>query len=1054
MLLSQLKYRYIGPVGNRFSAVAGVPGDPNTYYAGAASGGIWKTTDGGIHWEPIFDKQPVSSIGALAVAPSDPNVVWAGTGESFIRSHISIGDGIYRSTDAGKTWTHMGLDNTGRIARVLIHPTDLGVVYACALGHAYGPQDERGVYRTLDGGKTWDRVLFVDRNTGCSDIAMDPSNPRILFAGMWQLEIHTWGRESGGPGSGLYKSTDGGATWKKVTGNGLPTRVTGKHALAIARTDPNRIYALIETGDGVPFHGQETDRGILWRSDDGGEKWQVVSYDRQLSGRQAYYTRMAVATDNENEAYFLTASYSRTLDGGKTLDSIPQGGVPGGDHHDMWIDPTNASRMIVGHDQGLSISVNRGRTWFRTQLAVAQMYHATVDNQIPYYVYGNRQDGPSYRGPSNSRIGGSGGGGGGIPRGEWHAVGGGESGWATPDTADPNIIWSSASGSGSVGGIAVRYDERTRQALHAEIWPLSTIGFPAADVKYRFVWTAPLTISPHDHNRVYLGSQYVHLTTDGGQSWKVISPDLTLNDKSKQGVSGGLTPDDIGVEYAGVVFAIAESPLKAGLLWAGTNDGLLHLSRDGGQSWTNVTANIPNLPPWGTVSNVEPSRYDTATAYITVDFHQMNNRDPFVYKTTDYGKSWKQIVNGIPRSPLSYAHVVREDLVRRGLLYLGTENALYVSFNDGEAWQPLQTNLPHAPVYWLTIQPRFNDLVVATYGRGFWILDDITPLQQLTPQVQASDAHLFAPRPAYRFRLLTGAPATMSDDQTAGQNPTYGASIHYYLKAAPKDSTVPITVTILDGQGQTVRTLKGTRNAGINRIHWDLRNDSTQQARLRTSPLYAPNTRPGPEGWWPAPAIGRMSVLMPPGKYMVKLRAGAQEFTQSLVVLKDPSSGGSEEEIQAQTKLLLDIQREVNAGVEAINTTEQIRSELQQLRAVLAADSTAKDLRTAADSLEQKLIAVEGNLHELKLTGRGQDNVRWPTRLVGQIFYLGGGLASADFAPTTQQVEVARLLRDELQKYRGELDQLLAGDLGRFNARLKERGIPNIVTAPPPRRTS
>ncbi|HXF05439.1 MAG TPA: sialidase, partial [Blastocatellia bacterium] len=816
-----LRYRYIGPVGNRVTSIVGVPGQPNIYYAGAASGGIWKTTDGGVTWQPIFDDQPVSSIGSLAVAPSDPNIVWAGTGEDCIRSHISIGNGIYKSLDAGKTWMHMGLEKTGRIGRIVIDPQNPDIVLACALGHAYGPQPERGVFRTTDGGKTWERTLFVDENTGCSDIAMDPNNPRILFAGMWQLEIHTWGRESGGPGSGLYMSRDGGVTWKRLTGRGLPTREVGKIAVAVAPSNSNRVYAIIETGDGVPWKGKETDRGTLWRSDDGGETWRVVSYDHYVNGRAHYYSHLAVAPDNENEVYFLTAAFSVSFDGGQTINPVPPGSSPGGDNHEMWIDPKNPNRMAVANDGGVSLSTTRGRTWQRIQLPIAQMYHVTVDNQIPYYVYGNRQDGPSTRGPSNSRLMGFGGSPGIIPRGEWHSVGGGESGWATPDPVDPNIIWSSASGSGSVGGIVVRYDERTRQARNVEVWPDSTIGWPAAELKYRFVWTFPLTISPHDHNTVYVGSQYVHRTTDGGQSWQVISPDLTSNDKSRQQISGGLTPDNIGVEYAPVVFAIAESPREKGVIWAGTNDGLVHITRDGGRTWTNVTANIPNLPPWGTVSNIEPSRHQAGKAYITVDFHQVNNRDPYVYKTTDYGKTWKLITNGIPRSPLSYAHCIREDPVRPGLLYLGTENALYVSFDDGENWQPLQMNLPHAPVYWLVVQEHFNDLVVATYGRGFWILDDITPLQQLTPQVLAAEAHLFAPRPAYRFHPIT-PPMMMSNDPTAGQNPPYGASINYYLKSVPSGD---VTIRILDARGQLVRTLQGTKQAGLNRVWWDLRTE-------------------------------------------------------------------------------------------------------------------------------------------------------------------------------------------------------------------------------------
>ena len=554
----QLPWRYIGPEGNRFSAAVGIPGDASTYYVGAASGGIYKTADAGVTWRAIFDDQPVASIGALAIAPSDPNVVWAGTGEGKIRSHISVGQGIYKSTDAGKSWTLMGLEQTGRISRLVIDPKNPDVVLACALGHAYGPQPDRGVFRTIDGGRTWTKTLFVDENTGCSDIAMDLDNPRILFAGMWQLEIHTWGRTSGGPGSGLFGSRDGGATWKKLSGHGLPARPVGKVAVAIAHSNPSRVYALIETGDGAPWDGKETDAGQVFRSDDGGETWKVVSYDHQAMGRPHYYSRMAVAPDNPNEAYFLTASFARSIDGGETLTQVPRDEAPGGDHHDMWIDPTNANRMIVAHDQGLSISTNRGRSWLRQRLTNAQMYHVTVDNEIPYNVLGNKQDEPTYRGPSNSRLAS-----GIIPRAMWHAVGGGESGFATPDPTDSNVIWSSASGSGMVGGIVVRFDEKRRQFRNVEVWPDQSNG-PAEGVKYRFVWDAPLLVSPHDHDTVYTGSQHVHRTTNGGQSWEVISPDLTLNDRGRMGASGGLTGDNIGVEYAGVVYGLAESPLERG----------------------------------------------------------------------------------------------------------------------------------------------------------------------------------------------------------------------------------------------------------------------------------------------------------------------------------------------------------------------------------------------------------------------------------------------------------------------------------------------------------
>jgi len=1028
----QLRWRHIGPEGNRFSAAAGIPGDPSTYYVGAASGGIYKTTDAGVHWQPIFDGQSVASIGSLAVAPSDPNVVWAGTGEGKLRSHISVGQGIYKSTDAGRTWTLMGLEQTGRIPRLVIDPKSPDTVLACALGHAYGPQPDRGVFRTTDGGKTWTKTLFVDENTGCSDIAMDSNNPRTLFAGMWQIEVHTWGRTSGGPCSGLYTSRDGGATWKKLTGRGLPARQVGKVAVAISQSNPNRVYALIETGDGAPWDGKETDAGQIFRSEDGGESWRVVSYDHVAMGRPHYYSRMAVAPDDEDEAYFLTASYSRTIDGGLTLAVVPRAEAPGGDHHDIWIDPTNANRMIVVHDQGLSISINRGRTWFRQRLTNAQMYHVTTDNQVPYNVFGNKQDEPTYRGPSNSRLAGSV-----IPRAMWHAVGGGESGFATPDPVDSNVIWSRASGSGMVGGIVVRFDEARRQFRNVEVWPDQSNG-PAEGVKYRFVWDAPLLISPHDHNTIYTASQHVHRTTNGGQSWEVISPDLTLNDRSRMGSSGGLTPDNIGVEYAGVVYGLAESPKERGLIWAGTNDGLLQLTRDGGKTWTNVTKNIPSLPPWGSLRSIVASRYDAATAYLTVDFHQVNNRDPFVYKTTDYGKTFKAITSGIPKSMLSYARIICEDPVRRGLLYVGTENGIYVSFDDGENWQPLQNNLPHAPVSGITVQEHFNDLVISTYGRGFWILDDLTPLQQMTPQVLAADAHLFPPRPAYRFRPIT-APSSPYDDPTIGENPPYGAAINYHLKSAPAG---PVTVTILDQTGAVVRTLSAPATAGLNRMYWDLRYEPTNAIRMRTNPLLpAPHVRLGPQGWR-APSGGgaAISILAPPGTYTVKLSVGGTEQTRPLVVRKDPHSGGTEADIQAQTEMLFNLRRDLNTAIDVLNRIEIVRSQLESLGRVV--DDVS--VRKAADDLNKTFTDLEMTLIDLRITG-GQDGVRYAAKLISHFGYLANGLSNADFRPTNQQAEVQELLAGRVRDTVTRFDALVAKDLAAFNDLLSSRNIQHVV---------
>ena len=1045
-LYRKLAFRYIGPVGNRVSSVAGVPGDPLVYYAGAASGGIFKTTDAGATWKPVFDDQPVSSIGSLAVDPSDPDVVWAGTGEPWIRSHISTGMGIYKSTDAGKTWKLMGLENTGRIARIAIDPKHPDTVYAATMGHGFGPQQERGLYRTSNGGKTWDRVLFVDENTGCSDVVMSPDDPRVLFAGMWQFVMHTWGQMSGGPGSGIFMSRDGGTTWNRLRGHGLPDQEVGKIGLAISRSDPRRIYAIIETGTGEPWKDKPTAAGYLWRSDDGGENWRMMTPSHDVAGRPHYYSRMAVEPDNPDDLYFLTASYSKSEDGGQTLQvtrgypltagGSALGAPPQGDFHDIWIDPTNANRIAVSSDGGIGISVNRGQTWNRIQLPNAQIYHVTTDHQIPYFVYGNRQDGPSYRGPSNSRVSGYGEFVPAISRDQWMSVGGGESGWTIPDFTDPNIVWSSGTAAGSIGGSIDRYDERTRQYRNVEVWPDLTEGFPAGELKFRFNWTFPVAMSPHDHNKIYVGSQFVHMSENGGQSWQVISPDLTLNDKSKEGSSGGLTGDNIGAEYGDTLISIAESPAQADIIWAGSNDGQIQVTRNGGKTWANVTSNIPDLPPWGTIYTIDPSPHSAGKAYITVDLHLQNNRDPFVYRTSDYGKTWTNIGATIPKSQLSYAHSIKEDPVRPGMLYLGTENGLYVSFDDGDSWRPLQLNLPHAPVYGIAVQEQFNDLVLATYGRGFWILDDITALRQMTSAVLDANAHLFTLRPAYRFRGITPR-AAIAYDPTDGQNPLYGADINYYLKSIPAGD---VRLTILDKNGKIVRIMHGTKNAGINRVWWDLRYAPLPKVVLRTSPIYA--------SWMNIPEKGRsigsrMSLLASPGKYTVKLIVNGQALTQPLVVVKDPHSAGTEADIDAQFAFLETVEQNAKDVGEMISQSEDARKELASLE-----NSPTGDIKKAASGLNQDMTDLEENLYQLRITG-GQDGMRWPGKLQEKLAHLAGELEEGDFAPTSQQIAVNKQYTAQIRGLQIRMLQLMNKNLSDLNILLKEHNIPVIVVGQP-----
>jgi photosystem II stability/assembly factor-like uncharacterized protein len=1028
---SGLDYRTVGPVGNRVSAVIGEPGNANVYYIGAASGGVFKSVDGGHSWRPIFDDQPALSIGALALAPSDPNVVWAGTGEAFIRSNVSIGNGVYRSTDGGESWTHMGLEKSGRVGRIVIHPTNPDIVFVAAVGHLYGPQKERGIYRTRDGGETWEQVLFSGENSGGIDIVMNPGNPRILFAATWQMRIWTWGRTSGGPESGLWMSRDGGDTWTRLEGHGLPRGTLGKIGLAMSPDDPSRVYALIETNSNDGFEPLEDHEGVLWRSDDGGANWRMVNADHALAQRPLYYSRMAVEPDDADEVNFMSTAHSVSLDGGETF----RRGGAGGDNHDIWIDPLLPDRMIVGHDGGVSISTNRGRSWYRPQLPIAQMYHVYTDNRVPYYLYGNRQDGGSSGGPSNTLTRGR------IPIGAWRSVGGCESGFSVPDTVTNDVVWS-----GCYEGILTRNTMSTGITRTVSVWPDNPEGWAAKDLRYRFQWTYPIAISPHDHNTVYVGSQHVHRTTNGGQSWEVISPDLTTNDPKLQEKTGGLTTEDVSPTYAAVLFAIAESPMEPGVIWAGSNDGLVHITRDGGQSWENVTDRIPDLPPLGTVSNIEPSRFAAGTAYLTVDFHQLGNTDPYVYKTEDFGATWRSLSKRIPRSVFSYAHVVREDPSRAGLLYLGTENSVYASWDDGEHWLSIQGDLPHAPAYWLTVQPHFNDLVVATYGRGFWILDDITPLQQMTEETFAEAMHLFEPRPAYRF-LPRESAKSQPGDPAAGENPDYGASINFYLADDPAG---PVSVTIETESGEPVRTLRTRAGKGLNRVMWDLRYAASSTPRLRTPALEHSHRTVGDSGWRRAPDGGPVRPQAIPGRYRVRLTMGDEERTAWLDVLQDPQSTATAADMHAQLELQLALREMSDSTAGLIDRVEWARKGLMDVRERVRGDAAYRDVTEAGEALSRALEDLEMRLFDLRLTGgtARQDSIRWPRQLWAKIASLAGYASGSDDPPTDQMLEVRDLYRQRLAESLRLWGEIAAGDLADFNRMLTEHGLPPIVSVP------
>ncbi|KPJ84083.1 MAG: glycosyl hydrolase [Gemmatimonas sp. SG8_23] len=1028
--LRGLSYRFIGPDGNRVISVMGEPGNPLVMYAGAASGGLFKTEDGGVRWRPIFDDQEVSSVSALAMAPSDANQIWAGTGETFlIRPAHAMGDGIYKSVDAGATWEHMGLDDTGRIGRIRVHPTDPDVVYACALGHTYGPQASRGVWRTEDGGERWELVLHVSEEAGCADLAIDPNNPRFLYAAMWDIHINTWGLNSGGPDSGVWRTPDGGDTWERVSsvGRGLPAtndQTIGKIAVEVARSDPGRVYVLTE---------EEAPR--FYRSDDYGRTWTHVSTNHTMNERAPYYTRIAVDPENADKIYFISVRYGVSVDGGRTLVDDPGNG--GGDTHDIWIDPTDPDRIMVGDDVGNTNVALDGRTFRNHRLPVAQMYHVAVDDEIPYNVYGNRQDGYSYRGPSNSRTGS-------IPLGLWQDVGGCESGFAQPLPDDSNIVWSGCYD----GGLEI-YDHRNRQVRNVRVWPEAGYGWAPKDMRYRWHWNFPIHISPHDSDVVYVGSQYVHRTTNGGHSWEEISPDLTLDLEDHQLSSGGVAIDNLMTYDGSLIFAIAESPHEAGTIWVGTNDGQVQLTRDGGGDWTNVTENVPDLPPWGTIANVEPSRHDPATAYISVDLHQMGDFDPWIYKTEDYGRSWRKISDGIESSPHSFVHVVREDPKRSGMLYAGTDNAVWVSVDDGETWSKLRMNMPPAPVYWLTVQERFDDLVVATYGRGFWILDDVGSLRAMADTDPGSHT-LFDVRPAYRWQEVQGIKTEPS--MSTGRDPRYGANIDYFVGG--DEDMGRVRVTIEDDRGEVVRTLSGPGAPGLQRVHWDLRHPAPDLPRFRTRPPGA-DWVPLEQGGdrvvyvWDIDLIrGQRGPLAVPGSYTVRVEVGGEVFTRPLEVLKDPHSSGTLSDIEAQVAFSLRLRDQISEITGVIERMEHTRVQLEAVAAALEDDEAAREALEEVQRVEALAIELEGRLVDVHLTGAREDSFRNPMRLYGRFSALASDVdwKGADFMPTVQQREVHEVLTERLEDAKGAIQAFFDQEMAVLNERLRALGRPAIIS--------
>ena len=1060
-LWKAMSYRFVGPYrGGRVLAVTGVVGQENTYYFGAVAGGVWKTTDGGINWQPLFDKQKNASpsIGAIAVAESDPNVIYVGTGEACIRGNIVGGNGVYKSIDAGKTWNFVGLADTHAIGRMIVHPKNPDIAFVAALGHPFGDNEERGVFRTRDGGKTWEKVLYKDAKTGAIDITFDPGNPNILFASLWQARRTPWSLDSGGPGSGLYRSADGGTTWKQLKEQGLPEGVLGRIGVSVSGANPNRIFAVIEA-----------EKGGIYRSDDGGENWQLTTDDHRFRQRAWYYSHIFADPKSADTVYILNTAMYRSNDAGKTFTPVR---APHGDNHGLWIDPTNPKRLINGNDGGATVSVDGGQTWTTVyNQPTAQFYHVTTDDRFPYYMYGAQQDNSTVGIASASPEGG-------IDRPDWYDVGGGESGYIAPDPTDPQIVYA-----GSYGGEVTRYDHRTGELQEVNPWPVNPIGWSAADVKHRFQWTEPIVFSPHDPKTLYYAGEILFKTTDGGMSWAPISGDLTRNDKQKQASSGGpVTKDNTGVEVYDTIFSVVESPMQKDLIWVGTDDGLVQLTRDGGQHWENVTPKA--MPDWGTVSMIEASPKDAGTAYVAVERHKLDDFAPYIFKTSDFGKSWTKLVNGLPANV--YVHAVRVDPSHLGLLFAGTEAGMYVSFDDAAKWQPLQLNLPVSPVNDLEVKNK--DVVVATHGRSFWVLDDIAPLEQYSDSIPQEDAHLFTPAVANHTIFRGGFFGATGN---AGKNPPAGAVIDYWLKtslkkpqgdkkeaekktdvAAPVDAgsnqkaevakaeTKPgepeapkITLDILDSSGKVIRHFPkkeeeadaeegffpGSRGgagalpaeAGLNRFVWDL--DYEGASKVPHAPLWAGRSE-GPKAL--------------PGQYQIRLTVLGKSYTAPLEVKPDPRLKVTQADLQKQFDLELKIRDKLTETNDAINQIRDFREQINAIDKRLKGDARAKAVADAGKSLDKKMTEVEEALIQTKAKS-GQDVLNFPIRLNNHLAALAGVVASADSAPTKQSYEVFDMLSKAIDEQLTKWKAIVASEVKSYNDLIKQQEVPALLVKAP-----
>ena len=1017
-----MKYRLIGPFrGGRSLTAAGIPGDPTTYYFGSTGGGVWKSTDGAMTWSSVFDKEGTGSIGSLAVSNSDHNTIYVGTGEACLRGNISQGDGVYKSMDSGKTWKNVGLHDSRAIGKVIINPNNPDIVFVAALGHPYGPNTERGIFRTTDGGKNWEKVLYKDENTGGIDVAFDPHNPNILFAALWQVRRSPWNMNDGGQGSGLYRSADGGTTWKRLEEHGLPKGPYGRIGIAVS-ANSDRIYALVEA------HNPD---GGLYRSDDGGETWDFINPSHSLWQRPWYYMHIFADPRDENVVYIMDVEAFKSTDGGHLFNKIK---VPHGDNHGLWIDPRDTRRMIASNDGGVTVTLDGGKNWTREDnQPTAQFYHVITDTVSPYRVYGSQQDSGTVAITSRSDDGS-------IDRQDWYDVGGGEAGYIAPYPPDPNIVFAA-----DYQGNITRYDRRIGQVKSITEQPELSDAHGASFLEHRFQWTAPVMISPHDPNTLYHGGERLFKTTDGGVHWEAISPDLTRNDKSKQKPSGGdITLDDTGTEYYDTIFAVAESSLTKGLIWVGTDDGLVQITRDEGKTWKNVTPK--DMPEWSRISQVEASPLDAGTAYVAVDRHQNDDLRPYIFKTSDYGQSWTKLTNGIPDG--SFVRAVRQDPKKRSLLYAGTEGGVYISFNDGADWRPFKLNLPSTPVHDLVVKD--DDLVVATHGRAFWILDDITPLRQFNDDLLQKSTHLYTPGPAYRIQA--GETGERHASKRTGQNPAAGAVIDFYLKDELKKD-IETKVEILDASGKTIRKYSSNETkmleeppdpddkkpekeikpeAGLNRFVWDLRYEEAHRV-------------PGYYLWeYSGGARGPVAV---PGQYQVRLTVGSETQTVPLEVKLDPRVKVSQEELVQQFNMQMQLHDALNSVYDAVNQIQDVRSQVAGLKRRLPENASTKSIASSADDLEKKLVAVRDTLVNLTISAN-EDSLAYPPQLDARLAYLNMDIATADSAPTQAEQMQFEKLKKQTSELLGRWQELQSHDLTDFRKLTSESSLSTVVVPP------